>query len=229
MSSSSPASSPNEGSETNAPFELEWSSEELVNTLTHGLGLATSLPGLIVLMVAAVQSGSLWHVVGCGLYGTTLVALYAASTLYHGCRHPEWKAWFQMLDHAAIYLLIAGTYTPFTLLVIDGGLGWTLFAVIWLLAIAGIVLKFARLDQVKWHSLALYLGMGWLAVVAFEPLTNTLSTGALTWLVAGGLAYTVGVVFYVWESLPFNHGVWHLFVLAGSTFHYMSVTMTVFP
>jgi hemolysin III len=225
---SSPTSPSNDTDDTTEFGSLERSTEELVNTITHGVGFATSIPGLVLLLVAAFQSGTTWHVVGCGLYGLTLVGLYGASTFYHGCRDPDWKHWLQMLDHAAIYLLIAGTYTPFMLLVLDGGLAWTLFAVVWLMAIAGVVLKFARLDQVKWHSLALYLGMGWLAVFAFEPLTSTLSATGFAWLIAGGVSYTVGTIFYLWESLPFNHGVWHLFVLAGSASHYVSIFQSVF-
>ncbi len=202
-------------------------SEEVAHALTHGLGLVASVGGLVALVAAAWLRGDAWHVVGGAVFGATLVLLYGTSTLYHGTRHPRVKRIFQRLDHAAIFLLIAGTYTPFTLVSLRGGWGWTLLAVVWGLAILGILLEVA--GNTRRASLPLHLTMGWLVVIAAQPLARAVHPDGLLLLGLGGLAYTLGVVFYAWRGLPYNHAVWHLFVLAGSTCHFACVLGYVIP
>ena len=201
--------------------------EEVAHALTHGLGLVASVGGLVTLVVAAWLRGDAWHIVGVSIFGATLVLLYAASTLYHGIRNPRVKRFFQRLDHAAIFLLIAGTYTPFTLVSLRGGWGWTLLAIVWGLAILGIVLEVAV--HTRRISVALHLAMGWLAVIAAEPLLRSVHPDGLLLLALGGVAYTLGVVFYAWQRLPYHHAVWHLFVMAGSTCHFACVLGYVIP
>ena len=204
--------------------------EEIAHAVTHGVGLALSLAALVSLVGAASVRGDAWHVAGCGIFGATLVLLYAASTLYHGISHPRAKRVLQRLDHAAIYLLIAGTYTPFALVSLRGAWGWTLLALVWGLAALGIALvATAPRGKVRRLSLVLYLGMGWLAVVALEPLLGSLHPRGVALLVLGGLTYTLGVVFYAWHRIPYNHAVWHVFVLAGSACHVACVLGYVIP
>jgi len=203
--------------------------EEAAHALTHGLGFVASLVGLVVLLVAASTRGDAWHVVGCGVFGATLVLLYAASTLYHGYPESRTKRVLQRLDHSAIYLLIAGTYTPFTLVNLRGAWGWSLLALVWSLAGLGIALEAMRRHRGRGWSVALYLTMGWLVVIAVEPLVRTVEPDGIALLVLGGLAYSVGVVFYAWQRLPYNHVVWHVFVLAGSALHFSSVLTGVIP
>jgi hemolysin III len=201
--------------------------EEVAHALTHGLGLVASVGGLVTLVAAAWLRGDTWHIVGCSIFGATLVLLYAASTLYHGARSPRVKRFFRRLDHAAIFLLIAGTYTPFTLVSLRGGWGWTLLVIVWGLAILGIVLEVA--GHTRRFSLALHLAMGWLGVIAAEPLVRSLHPDGLLLLALGGAAYTLGVVFYIWRRLPYNHAVWHLFVMVGSLCHFACVLDYVIP
>jgi hemolysin III len=203
--------------------------EELANAVTHGIGLALSLVGFVVLLVLAVMRGGAWHIVGCAIYGSTLVCLYAASTLYHGIPSPRLKRALKVFDHSAIYLLIAGTYTPFLLVNLRGGWGWSLLGIVWGLAMAGIIFKFLFVDHFKILSTAVYLLMGWLALIAVKPLLVLVPLGGLLWLLAGGLLYTSGVVFYAWKRIPYNHVIWHVFVLAGSTCHYFAVLRSVLP
>ena len=203
--------------------------EEAAHALTHGLGLLFSVVGLVALLVAASLRGNIWHIVGCGVFGLTLVLLYGASTLYHGARNGPAKRVFRRLDHAAIFLLIAGTYTPFTLVNLRGGWGWALLAVVWGLAVLGIALETFALRHSRRASLGLHLGMGWLIVLALGPLARSLHPEGLALLVLGGLTYTLGVAFYAWERLPYNHAVWHLFVMGGSTFHLACVLGYVIP
>lgn len=197
--------------------------EEIANSVTHGLGTLLSIAGLIVLILNAVWYGDPWRIVSYSIFGTTLIALYLASTLYHGIPVFRWKNILQVIDHSVIYLLIAGTYTPFLLVALRGAWGWSLFGIIWGLAIFGITLNVLWLDKVKKASMVLYIAMGWLVVIAFKQILTNLSTLSLVMLVSGGLAYTVGVIFYGWKRLPYNHAIWHLFVLAGSTFHFFAV------
>jgi hemolysin III len=202
-------------------------SEEVAHALTHGLGLVASVGGLATLVAAAWLRGDAWHIVGCSIFGVTLVLLYASSTLYHGSRSPRVKRFFQRLDHAAIFLLIAGTYTPFTLVSLRGSWGWTLLVIVWGLAILGIVLEVA--GRTRRFSVALHLAMGWLGVIAAEPLVRSLHPDGLLLLALGGMAYTLGVVFYAWRRLPYNHAVWHLFVMVGSVCHFACVLGYVIP
>lgn len=202
-------------------------STELANTATHAAGLALSIVGLIALVVLADARGGARAVVACSVYGATLVLLYLSSTLYHGSRRPHVRRAMQIVDHAAIYLLIAGTYTPFALVSLGGGWGWSLFGVTWGLAALGVVYEIFFCGRFKAMSIALYLGMGWISLVVVKPLMTHLPAAALAWLVAGGLAYTLGVVFYVWKSLPHHHAIWHLFVMAGSACHFFAVMFHV--
>lgn len=203
--------------------------EELVNALTHGMGLLLSVAGMVLLIVFAALRGSAWHVVSCSIYGATLVLLFNFSTLYHLARVGRAKRIFQVLDHSAIFLLIAGTYTPFLLVTLRGGWGWSLFGVIWALCVVGIVCETTIARRFELISLPVYIGMGWLIVLAIRPLLQVLPTGGAVLLVSGGLAYTVGAAFYAMERIPFAHGVWHLFVLAGSVCHWCAVMFFVIP
>lgn len=199
--------------------------EELLNTLTHGFGVVASLAAGAVLIVFAALKGDAWRIVGSSVFVATAVALYAASTLYHAARDPGLRARLRLLDHAAIYLLIAGTYTPFTLVSLRGGWGWSLFGVIWALAVAGVVFKVVALGRFPKLSTALYVAMGWLVLVAAVPMLDRLSPATLGWLLAGGLAYTAGTLFYHGDRIRYGHAVWHLFVLAGSACHGVAVAM----
>jgi hemolysin III len=197
--------------------------EELANSLTHGLGLLLAVVGLVVLVGAAALHGGTVQIVACAVFGASLVLLYTSSTLYHSVRAPRAKRLLRTLDHSAIFLLIAGTYTPFTLVTLRGPWGWSLFAVVWSLAVAGITLRLVLRRRPTVLFLSLYLAMGWCVVVAARPLFAAAGPPAVALLAAGGLAYSLGVPFYVWRRLPYHHAVWHLFVLAGSAFHYAAV------
>ena len=203
--------------------------EELVNSLTHGLGLLLSVGGLVILVVLAALRGTPRHVVSVSIYGATLVLLYAASTLYHAFRSPRVKRVFKIIDHSAIYLLIAGTYTPFTLITMRGPWGWTLFGLVWGLAVAGIVFKTFFVDRFIIASTVVYLAMGWLVVIAIKPVSAMVPSGGLLWLLAGGLCYTIGVAFFAAPRLRYGHAIWHLFVLGGSISHYFAVLFYVLP
>ncbi len=196
--------------------------EEIANSVTHGLGLALSVAALSVLVTFAAMWGDAWRVTGCAIFGTSLMLLYGASTLYHAMRAPRLKQLFRALDHSAIFVLIAGTYTPFLLANLRGPWGWSLFGVVGALAIGGIVLKLFFAGRFHLFSTFAYLFMGWLILIAFKPLILTVPLGSLAMLLAGGLAYSVGTVFYLWHR-PYNHAIWHLFVLAGSACHFFAV------
>jgi hemolysin III len=203
--------------------------EEIANSVTHGIGAGLAAAGLSVLVTLAALQGDPWRVVSFSIYGATLVLLYLASTLYHGFRGPRVKRVFQTLDHSAIFLLIAGTYTPFSLVTLRGPWGWTLFGLIWGLAVTGIVLQAVAPDRYRIAQVLLYVVMGWLALIAIKPLIESLPAGGMAWLVAGGLSYTLGVGFYAWKRLPFGHAVWHLFVLGGSVCHFFCMILHVLP
>ncbi|HVG18976.1 MAG TPA: hemolysin III family protein [Blastocatellia bacterium] len=203
--------------------------EELANGITHGIGLALSLVGLAILVTLSVLNGSAWHVAGCTTFGVTLVMLYAASTLYHSLRTPRFKRALKILDHAAIYLLIAGTYTPFTLVNLRGFWGWTLFGLVWSMSAFGILWKLFHVDRFQIVSTVIYLAMGWVAVIAIKPLLAAVPKAGILWLLAGGLFYTVGVLFFAWKRIPYNHAIWHVFVMAGSICHYFAVLFYVLP
>jgi hemolysin III len=199
------------------------SAEELANSLTHGVGLMMSIAGFVVLVVLAAMRGSAWRIVSCAVYGSTLICLYTASTLYHSIHFPRLKRVLKICDHCAIYLLIAGTYTPFLLVNLRGSWSWSLFAVIWGLAMAGILFKVWFVEHFSVFSTVVYLLMGWLALVAIKPMLLRVPLSGLLWLLSGGVLYTVGVVFYAWKKIPYNHAIWHGFVLAASTCHYFAV------
>ncbi|MCK6602416.1 MAG: hemolysin III family protein [Bacteroidetes bacterium] len=203
--------------------------DELVNALTHGIGVGLAIAGLVLLVVYGAVNGTAVHVVSGSIFGATMVILYLASTLYHSFPWPETKRIFKIIDHSSIYLLIAGTYTPFTLVTLDGAWGWTLFGIIWGLALAGVIFKTMFTGRFPRLSSLIYLGMGWLIVIAIKPLYDALSFWGLFWLFAGGLSYTFGVIFYSWKSLPFSHGIWHLFVLGGTICHFFAVFWHVIP
>ena len=203
--------------------------EELANSLTHELGLALSVAGFAVLLILAILHGSALRIVSCSVYGFTLVLLYTASTLYHSVRPGSMKSAFQVLDHSSIYLLIAGTYTPFTLVVLRGAWGWTLFGLVWGLSLLGILLKIFFTGQFKTVSTGVYVVIGWLVIIAIKPLLADVPLHGLLWIVAGGLFYTLGIVFYACRKLPYNHAVWHVFVLGGSVCHYFAILFYVLP
>lgn len=197
--------------------------EEIANAATHGVGLVASVIGTPLLLLAAFAGGERLRIAGAIVFATTLVGLYAASTLYHAIPAPRAKQALQLVDHVAIYLLIAGTYTPFTLGVLRGAWGWTLFGIVWGLAALGTVFKLVFRMRFPRLSTLIYVAMGWLAVVAIRPLAASLPGPGLALLVAGGLLYTVGVIFFLAERARFSHTVWHCFVLAGSACHYVAV------
>ena len=197
--------------------------EEAANVLTHGIGVLAALTAAATLIPLAAIRGSASQVVGTSIFVATLVTLYLASTAYHAARTPHLKARLKVVDHAAIYLLIAGTYTPFTLGALGGGWGWSLFGVIWGLAAAGVVFKIFTTGRFRAVSTLLYVAMGWLVIVAVGPLVRQVAWTTMAWLLAGGLAYTVGTAFYLARRLPFGHAIWHLFVLAGSLCHAVAV------
>jgi len=196
--------------------------EEVANSVTHGLGAALSIAGLVVLVMAAAQSGDVWRVVACSVYGASLVLLYLCSTLYHALTHSRAKHVFRILDHASIYVLIAGSYTPFTLVTLRGPWGWSLFGVVWGLAAAGVVMKCFCVEKLPRLSTAVYILMGWCAVAALRPLLQLLPWDGFLWVLAGGIAYTAGVAFFA-SRRAYAHTIWHLFVLAGSACHYWAV------
>jgi hemolysin III len=204
-------------------------SEEIANSVTHGAGLVASVAGLVVLVTAAVRRGDAWLITSCVIYASTLVLLYAASTLYHSLAATRARHVFQIIDHSAIYLLIAGTYTPFALVNLRGPWGWTLLVIVWALAVAGVAAKAVFGPRWPIVSTVLYIAMGWTAVVAFKPMMLHVAPAGIAWLVAGGLAYTGGIAFFAWDRLRYNHAMWHLFVLSGSICHFVAVLFYVVP
>ena len=201
--------------------------EEVINALTHGFGAAAALAGGAVLITLAALYGDGWQLVSAIVFGLCLLLLYIASTLYHAIQHPVAKARLKVFDHCAIYLLIAGTYTPFTLVGLRGPWGWSLFAAIWALAFAGVAFKLFYTGRFKLLSTLLYVAMGWLVIVAIKPLLGALDGWTFGWLLAGGVFYTLGTFFYHRPSLPYAHAIWHMFVIAGSVCHYISVMAQV--
>lgn len=197
--------------------------EEIANSISHGIGFLASVGITPILIVAAIPSGTT-AIVGASIFGASMIVLYLSSALYHAFPQSRTKRVFQIFDHSAIFLLIAGTYTPFTLSVLQGAWGWTLFALVWTLAIFGVVLKSVGGAGTSKLSVALYLGMGWMAVLAVQPLWNSLPGWGIFWLVAGGVMYTAGVIFFVYDHrIRYNHFVWHLFVLAGTVCHVVAI------
>ncbi len=201
--------------------------EDITNSVTHGVGAVLSISGMTLLVVLASMKGDPWRIVTLSIYGSTLVAMYLMSTLYHGIQSPRAKEIFRRLDHVAIFLLIAGTYTPFTLVTIRGGVGWFLFATVWALAVIGVLLTAFAMGRFEKISLALYIAMGWIAILTIKPAMAAFPMWGMIGVLVGGLFYSLGVVFYVWERLPFNHSIWHGFVLAGSACHFFTILFVV--
>ena len=202
--------------------------EEIASSLTHGLGIVLSIAGLATLVAVAALGGDGWALAASIVYGTTLILLFTASTLYHSIPHAGAKPVLRILDHAAIFLLIAGSYTPFTLVTLRGPWGYTLFGIVWTLAVIGIALELKRVRN-RIVMVLLYLAMGWVGIVAIQPLLEKLPSGGLWLLFGGGVCYTLGVPFYLWRRLPYNHALWHVFVLAGSVLQFLAVLLYVMP
>ncbi len=204
-------------------FERETLGEEIANSISHGFGLVASIVALPILTLSALSHGEIASVVGAVVFASTMILLYLASTLYHTIPRGRAKRIFRVLDHSAIYVFIAGSYTPFTIGVLRGDAGWALLGAIWTLAILGVIWKASGLRAHPAWSAGLYLAMGWLILLAVEPLVDVMPTAGIAWLVAGGLAYTAGVGFFVATGLRYGHFVWHLFVLTGSACHTVAV------
>ncbi len=205
--------------------------EDIANSITHVLGVILSLIALVLLLNLSIGRGDGLATASFAVYGVSLSLLYISSSLYHGLDGP-FKRTLRLLDHSSIYILIAGTYTPITLLGLRGVWGWTLFGLVWAMAVGGIIVNLFLLGKSKGFErvgVALYIGMGWLAVIAIKPMIDRLPLGLLLWIVAGGLSYTLGVIFYAWKGLPYHHAIWHLFVLGGSACHFLAVVLYLVP
>jgi hemolysin III len=207
--------------------EGESFAEEIANTITHGIGAVLSVAGLVVMVLLATVSTNPLSVTAVAVFGSMLVLLYLISTLYHAIPHGKAKRILKLLDHITIFLLIAGTYTPFALLALSGGPDWVLLATIWSLALLGIVVKIVWAGRFRGLRIALYVAMGWLAIAWAGPMIANMGWGGTGLLLAGGIAYTGGIAFYAWDSLPFNHAIWHMFVLAGSAAHFLAIVFFV--
>jgi len=205
------------------------SREEFLHALSHGFGVFVSVVGMLVLVQRALVYGDDWHLISALVYGTSLILLYLSSTLYHASRQGIKKIYLRKLDHAIIYVMIAGSYTPLTLVSLRHNYGWAIFAVIWSLALAGLYLEIFAKQSYRKTAIALYLIMGWLIIIAARPLAVIIPDGGLSLLFVGGLCYTFGVAFYIRKKMPYHHVIWHLFVLAGSAFHYFAFLFYVYP
>ncbi len=203
--------------------------EEKINAITHGIGTFFAVIALVVLIIRAYIDGGTWQMVAAVVYGISLVLLYLASTLYHSFTRKRVKDILKFFDHAAIYILIAGNYTPFTLIPLHGTLGWSIFGIVWGLALVGIIFQVFFVKRFRFLSTLCYLLMGWMAVLMVKPLLAVLPVAAIYWLVAGGILYTIGTVFYLDRKIPYNHAVWHLFVIGGSVTHFITVFKYVMP
>ncbi|MBW8350912.1 hemolysin III family protein [Bacillus sp. IITD106] len=201
--------------------------EELANAITHGIGFLLSIPALVILIVSAAKNGGALQVVSFTIFGVTMLLLYLFSTMLHSFKPSKVKNVFAILDHSAIYLLIAGTYTPLVLVSLNGALGWTLFGIVWGLAVAGIAFKCFLINKFRIISTIFYLAMGWLVIIAIKPLYASLSGAGFALLLTGGILYSVGAIFYIWRNLPYSHAIWHLFVIAGSSFMYFCILFYV--
>ncbi len=203
--------------------------EENINITSHAIGFILSMVALVLLVRHATQHGDVWHIVSFSIFGASLIILYAASTFYHSAKKSELRNRLNIIDHASIYVLIAGTYTPFTLVTLKGTIGWVIFGISWGLALTGIVLKLFFTGKYNLMSTIMYVLMGWVIVFAIKPLVNNLPLAGLLWLVAGGIAYTMGAILYGIKKIEFNHAIFHMFVLTGSFCHFMSVYFYVLP
>ncbi len=212
----------------NAPLRRELTlREEIVNSITHGIGIPLSIAALVILVVTAVVHGNVWHVVSFSIFGASLILLYTSSTLYHSITRKRIKNLFARFDHAAIFVLIAGTYTPYLLTSLRGVWGWSLFGVIWGLALAGVVIRSIYLTKFRKLMVGIYLAMGWMFVIALHEIIKNLPPLSLLFLFLGGISYSAGVIFYAWRKLPYAHGIWHIFVLGGSILHFFSVLFSI--
>ena len=197
--------------------------EEIANSITHGIGAGLSIAALVILVVLASRRGDVWRIVSFSIYGASLILLYLSSTLYHSFVNPKIKNIFRIIDHSAIYLLIAGSYTPITLTFMRGAWGWTLFGIVWGIALGGITLTILLLDKLKALLVLSYVVMGLLVIIAIKPMIEMVPRGMIVWLFIGGAFYLLGVIFYLWKRLPYHHPIWHLFVLGGSISHFLGV------
>ncbi len=205
------------------PSKFQTMGEEIANSITHGVGIGLSIAALVILVVLASRRGDAWRIVSFSIYGTTLILLYLSSALYHSFVNPKIKNFFRILDHSAIYLLIAGTYTPVTLTLMRGGWGWTLFGLAWAMAIGGIIITALLLDKLKVLLVLSYVVMGLLVVIAIKPMMQMVPKAMIIWLFIGGACYILGIIFYLWKRLPYHHPIWHLFVLGGSISHFLGI------
>ena len=203
--------------------------EEKINIISHAIGFILSIVALVLLVTHATQHGDVWHIVSFSIFGASLIILYAASTFYHSAKKSELRNRLNIIDHASIYVLIAGTYTPFTLVTLKGAIGWVIFGISWGLALTGIILKLFFTGKYNLMSTIMYVLMGWVIVFAIKPLSNNLPLAGLLWLVAGGISYTIGAILYGIKKIKFNHAIFHLFVLMGSFCHFISVFFYVLP
>lgn len=197
--------------------------EERINIITHAAGIALSIAALVLLVVFASLYGTVWHIVSFSIYGASLVALYTASTIYHSIQNPKWRYRFNIVDHSAIYILIAGTYTPFTLVTLNGTVGWVLFGITWGIAAIGIIFKIFFTGKFDIISTIAYVAMGWIVIFAINPLIDNLPSNGLLWLFLGGIFYTIGAVIYAIQKIKFNHAIFHVFVLLGSISHFFAI------
>ncbi len=203
--------------------------EEKINVTTHAVGLGLSIVALVFLVTHAIRNGTAWHVVGFSIFGVSLCVLYAASTFYHNAKKPELRSKLRVFDHASIYVLIAGTYTPYTIVTLNGLTGWVIFGISWGLAISGIILKLFFTGKYDFISTLMYVFMGWIIIFAIKPLSINLSSDGIFWLIAGGISYTLGAVIYSIKKIKFNHAIFHIFVLIGSGCHFLSIFLYVLP
>ena len=203
--------------------------EEKININSHAIGFILSVVALVLLVAHASMHGDVWHIVSFSIFGTSLIILYAASTFYHSAKKPELRKRLKIIDHASIYVLVAGTYTPFTLVTLNGKLGWLIFGISWGLALTGIILKLFFTGKYNLISTSMYVFMGWIIVFAIKPLINNLPPEGFLWLLAGGISYTLGAILYSIKKIKFNHAIFHMFVLTGSFCHFISVYFYVLP
>ena len=211
----------------NKPVKRYSLGEEIFNSVTHGVGSLLSIAGTAVLIVLAAIYSNAWGVVSCAIYGASLIILYTMSTLYHAITHPKAKAFFRIMDHNTIFFLIAGTYTPITLVALRGALGWVLFGIVWGAAALGIVLNSINLEKFRKPSVVCYIAMGWVVIIAIKPMLENVSALSLWFLLIGGICYTGGIIFYAIKSKKYFHSVWHIFTVAGSVFHYFSILLMI--
>lgn len=211
------------------PIKFYDQKEEKLNILTHALGIVLSVIALVLLVFYAAKTGTVWHVVSFSIFGSSLILLYSASTIYHSSKNPKWREKLNIIDHSAIYVLIAGTYTPFCLVTLNGTIGWVIFGISWGIALVGIILKLFYTGKYEKASTIAYVLMGWIIIFAIKPLVENLPQNGLIWLFLGGLFYTIGAVLYSFKSLKYNHAIFHIFVLLGSFSHFMAIFFYVLP